>query len=72
MLNHSASLAMSTSVLKVLPGKLYIKRHTPSILYLSCADLEGILGVLSPSPGISQAGLPTFMFRNIPFLIFMA
>ena len=34
MLNRSASLAMSTSVLKALPGKLDIKRHLPSILYL--------------------------------------
>ena len=36
MLNRSASLAMSTSVLKALPGKLDIKRHSPSILYI-CA-----------------------------------
>ena len=28
MLNRSASLAMSTSVLKALPGKLDIKRHS--------------------------------------------
>ena len=34
MLNRSASLAMSTSVLKALPGKLYIKRHSPCILYI--------------------------------------
>ena len=34
MLNRSASLAMSTSVLKALPGKLDIKRHSPGILYL--------------------------------------
>ena len=34
MLNCSASLAMSTSVLKTWPGKLDIKRHSPSILYL--------------------------------------
>ena len=32
MLNGLASLAMSTSVLKGLPGKLDIKRHSPSIL----------------------------------------
>ena len=32
MLNRSASLAMSTSVLKALPAKLDIKRHSPSIL----------------------------------------
>ena len=30
----SASLAMSTSVLKALPDKLDIKRHSPSILFL--------------------------------------
>ena len=29
-----SSLAMSTCVLKALPGKLDIKRHSPSILYL--------------------------------------
>ena len=34
MLNRSASLAMSTSGLKALPGKLDIKRHSPSILYI--------------------------------------
>ena len=34
MLNRSASLAMSTSVLKTLPGKLDIKRHSSSILYI--------------------------------------
>ena len=30
LLNRSASLAMPTSVLKALPGKLDIKRHSPS------------------------------------------
>ena len=34
MLNRSASLVMSTSVLIALPGKLDIKRHSPSILFL--------------------------------------
>ena len=29
-----ARLAMSTSVLKALPGKLDIERHSPSILYI--------------------------------------
>ena len=38
MLNRSASLAMSTSVLKALPGKLDIKRHSPSILYKEGTD----------------------------------
>ena len=35
MLNRSASLAMSTSVFKVLPGKLDIKRHEPGNLFIS-------------------------------------
>ena len=34
MLNRSKGLAMSTSVLKALPGKLDIKRHSTSILYV--------------------------------------
>ena len=34
MLNCSACLAMSTSVLEALPGNLDIKRHSPSILYV--------------------------------------
>ena len=34
MLNRSASLAMSTSVLKAESGKLDIKRNSPSILYI--------------------------------------
>ena len=34
---RSASLAMSTSVLKALPGKLDIKRHSPSIRYISAS-----------------------------------
>ena len=40
MLNRSASLAMSTCVLKALPGKLDIKRHSPSILYVSEAKVR--------------------------------
>ena len=35
MLNRMASLTMSTSLPKALPGKHDIKRHSPSILYLS-------------------------------------
>ena len=34
MLNSSARLAMATSVLKALPGKLDIKRHSPSIPHI--------------------------------------
>ena len=54
MLNCSASLAMSTSVLKALPGKLDIKRHSPSILYMTqlyfalMLPLNVSIGVFSP------------------------
>ena len=49
MLNRSASLAMSTYVVKALPGKLDIKRHSPGILYV----LGGYLPYISsPEPGI--------------------
>ena len=34
MLNRLASLALSTSILKALPGNLDIKIHSPSILYI--------------------------------------
>ena len=32
MLNGSASLPMSTSVLEALPGKCDIKRHSPTVI----------------------------------------
>ena len=41
MLNRSESLAMSTSVLEALAGKLDIKRHTTSILYTVKPVLSG-------------------------------
>ena len=40
MLNRSTSFAMSTSILKACPGKLDIKRHSPSILYISISNLQ--------------------------------
>ena len=55
MLNRSASLAMSTRVLKALPDKLDIKRHSPSILYIPdrapsfAIEMTGMLG-RSPYP----------------------
>ena len=39
ILNSSASLMMSTSILDTLPGKLDIKRCAPGILYLSSSSL---------------------------------
>ena len=50
MLSRSASLAMSTSVLKALPGKLDIKRNPPSSLYIS-ASLAMSTSVLKALPG---------------------
>ena len=40
MLTRSASLAMSTSVLKALKGKLNIKRHSPCILYIMILGIQ--------------------------------
>ena len=42
MLNRSASLEMSTSVLKALPGKLDFKRREPGILYIPVSDALGV------------------------------
>ena len=50
MLNRPASFAMSTSVCKALPGKLDIKRHSPSIFYI-LASLAMSTGVLKELPG---------------------
>ena len=44
MLNRSASLAMSTCVLKALPGKLDIKGHSPSILYIHGSESQPLVG----------------------------
>ena len=49
MLNRSASLTMSTSVLKDLPVKLDIKRHSPSILYIH--TFSGGVAQVVPSYG---------------------
>ena len=50
MLNRPASLAMSTSILKALPGKLDIIRHSPCILFIS-ASLAMSTSVLKALPG---------------------
>ena len=58
MLNHSACLVLSTSVVKALTGKLDINRHSPGILYLlmlplfvgvSCLVHVLLFSTLSPS-----------------------
>ena len=46
MLNRLASLAMSTSDLKALPGKFDIIRHSPSILYILEHSVELEIGTL--------------------------
>ena len=61
MLNRSASLAMSTSVLKALPGKLDIKRHSPSILYLLNRKAAVSLN------GCSSGANPGFLDRGFKF-----
>ena len=79
MLNSSASLAMSTSVLKASPGKLDIKRHSPSILYLHgkhlvnlrCIDKgEGIV-VLKQLTANMMLITTTTMFTQMSMAIIM-
>ena len=55
MLNHSASLAMSTCLPKALPGKLDIKRLSPSILYLFIAMLIALKSTNLNAPNCQYA-----------------
>ena len=57
MLNRSASLVMSTSVLKALPGKLDIRRHSPSILYVRSTSAN-TRGFSFPTCSWSEFSLP--------------
>ena len=69
MLNRSASLAMSTCILKALPGKLDIKRHSPSIFfdfvfsmkdYYVCINfMESRSNILASTRENLSLGLPT-------------
>ena len=54
MLNRSASLAMSTNVLKTLPGKLDIKRHQPCILCNYSGDKPSTEDIEGPYPTVVQ------------------
>ena len=45
MLNRSTSLALSTSILKALPGKFDTKRNSPSILYVLDESLSTALSL---------------------------
>ena len=60
MLNRSASLAMSTSILKALPCRLDIKRHSPSILYLAHLSVFHL-------PAISARFSYKFSFGTVNF-----
>ena len=60
MLNRSASLAMSTGVLKALPSKLDIKRHSSSILYLSVTS--HINCIVVPGPDKHCLSLNSYLY----------
>ena len=64
MLNRSASLAMSTCILKTLPGKLDIKRHSPSILYLLYGYLISCCIYLFPFLNFVLLKLDLSVFEN--------
>ena len=70
MLNRSACLAKSTRVLKALPDKLDVKRHSPSIFY-AYTVVPGIRGALPACNGILALLLLSFskgIINSISFL----
>ena len=54
----SASLVMSTSILKALPGKLDMKRHSPSILYLQIKRGEDAGDIIKRSLDLITIAVP--------------
>ena len=70
LVESSASLAMSTSVLKALPGKLDIKRPSPSILYIS-ASLAMSTSILKALPGKLDIKRPSPSILYILSLVFL-
>ena len=72
MLNRSACAVMSTSVLKALPGKLDIKRHSPGILYIKWFYLEAMMkcNFVFQSDMISWAKAKTSMCCRVKSGIF--
>ena len=48
---------MSTSILKALPGKLDIKRHSPSILYIHHQQLLAV--------GATKYSSPVYLNENV-------
>ena len=71
MLNRSASLAMSTSVLKALPGKLDIKRHSPSILYVIITNASDLSNFDKIEELNALANLSTFFWLTYQLLFFV-
>ena len=67
MLNRSASLAMSTSLLKALPVKLDIKRHSPSILYIHNSYLSQCC---LPYKHLPKAANNQYAFKHYTSMIF--
>ena len=61
MLNRSATIAMSTCVLKALPCKLNIKRHLPSILYTMLV----LRGPRVPTESPSQNKAITYLLLTV-------
>ena len=66
MLNRSASLAMSTSILEALPGKLDIKRHSPCIFYITASlAMSGKLDIKRHSPSILYISASLVMSASV-------
>ena len=57
MLNRSASLAMSTSVLKALPGKHDIKRHLVFSIFKQIVVTETIRTIIGTLKSLQQANI---------------
>ena len=70
MLNRSASLAMTTSVLEALPGKLDIKRHSPRILFVHNLVAVTITITLSDRQGTLNIYLNIFFLNFIVMYYF--
>ena len=61
MLNHSASITISTSVLEALPGKFDIKIHSPSI---SRVEMVHYVGLDETKPVFSHTQIRLLSYRD--------
>ena len=76
MLIGLTSLAMSTIVLEALPGKLDIKRHSPSIFYLSnsrCFVSTGKHHKIAKKDANKKGGgvYPVYSEINLPLILYV-